>query len=107
MLVNDKIRDNAERDEIRGISKDEASKHGGYCPFRRKVREDSVRLIRFGESIELCGGTHAESSGQIGFFKIISESAIAAGIRRIEAISGSKAFEYISDQSAFIRILRA
>jgi len=61
---------------------------------------DSVRVIQFGESVELCGGTHIASTGQIGLFKITSESAVAAGIRRIEAISSTTAETYFKEKAA-------
>ena len=64
---------------------------------------DVVRVVSIGESsIELCGGTHVERSGDIGFFKIISESALASGVRRVEAVTGSKAFSFVSDNMKVI-----
>ncbi len=93
-LVNKKIRDNISLEEKREIPIKEAEKLGAIALFGEKYG-DVVRLIKFNDSIELCGGTHVNATGEIGFFKIISEGAIAAGIRRIEAISSNVSEKYI------------
>ena len=91
-LVNDLIRQDIPLDEHRDTPIEEAKEMGAIALFGEKYG-DKVRVVRFGPSCEFCGGIHAKSTGRIGLFKILSESSVAAGVRRFEAITGRKCEE--------------
>ena len=92
-LVNSMIRANHTAEDFREINIEEAQAMGAMALFGEKYG-DKVRCIKFGESIELCGGTHASSTGRLGMISIVNETAVAAGVRRIEAVTGEACEEH-------------
>ncbi|UCH66936.1 MAG: alanine--tRNA ligase [Ignavibacterium sp.] len=102
-LVNNELRENYPLQHHRNIPFDEAKKMGALMFFGDKYG-DHVNVVQFGDfTIEFCGGTHLKNSSEIGLFKIVSESSIASGVRRIEAVTGTGVEKYINDQLAVIK----
>lgn len=107
-IVNGKIREAIALEEARNVPYEEATKSGAMALFGEKYG-DTVRVITFGKdySVELCGGCHVSNTAQIGNFKIVHEGAVAAGVRRIEAITGAKADAYVKDKMNLVEQLGA
>ena len=100
-LINEMIRKNIPASVIDELPMEDALDKGAIALFGEKY-DNKVRVVGFDESLELCGGTHVESTGQIGLFKIVTEIAIAAGIRRIEAVTSEKALDYLNQKLAIL-----
>jgi alanyl-tRNA synthetase len=104
-IVNDRIRQNIPLQEFRDTPIEEAKQLGAIALFGEKYG-DKVRVVKFGSSVEFCGGCHAKATGQIGMVRIMSESSVAAGVRRIEAITGAKVDEMLDQMQDFMTDLK-
>ena len=105
-IVNRRIREDIPLTEHRDVAMEDAKKLGAIALFGEKYG-DRVRVVQFGESVEFCGGCHAQSTGRIGLIRIVSESSVAAGIRRIEAITGEAAEESIYAEEDVLNNLKS
>jgi alanyl-tRNA synthetase len=104
-FVNSRIKEQLPLDERRNIPFETAISSGAIALFGEKYG-DTVRTVRFGKSTELCGGCHVKNTSEIWYFKITSESAVASGIRRIEAITGDAVISYFEEQSQVLNDLK-
>ncbi|MBR3522282.1 MAG: alanine--tRNA ligase [Prevotella sp.] len=100
-IVNERIRKNIPLEEFRDTPIEEARELGAIALFGEKYG-DKVRVVKFGESVEFCGGCHVKATGQIGMVRIVSESSIAAGVRRIEAITGKQVEDMLDKMQDFM-----
>ena len=105
-MVNAMIRQNLPLQEFVDVPIEEARERGAIALFGEKYGK-TVRVIQFGDAVELCGGTHTSATGNIGLFKIVSEGAVAAGVRRIEAVTGEAAEQLVYDDQNTIAQLKA
>ena len=105
-IVNRRIREDIPLTEHRDVAMEDAKKLGAIALFGEKYG-DRVRVVQFGESVEFCGGCHAQSTGRIGLIRIVSESSVAAGVRRIEAITGEVAEESIYAEEDVLNNLKS
>ena len=104
-LINEKIRENTQS-VVKVMPLEEAKKTGAIALFGEKYDSDVRVLAMAGDfSVELCGGTHVDAAGDVGFFKITAETGIASGVRRIEAVTGSVAIQWVQDQEATLKNL--
>ena len=105
-IVNQRIAEGLPLEEKQGVPMQEALEAGAMALFGEKYGE-TVRTVRFGDSIELCGGTHVANTAEIWHFKILSEGAVAAGVRRIEAITSDAVREYFAEKERVLEAIRA
>ncbi len=105
-IVNRRIREDIPLQDHRDVPMEEAKKLGAIALFGEKYG-DKVRVVQFGDSVEFCGGCHAKSTGRIGLLRIVSESSVAAGVRRIEAVTGEAAEESVYNQEDVLNGLKA